>query len=155
VRVAIDHVTIDRALDGRIVSAFAPLRDAGYDFRYAPDGTPYQIMITRLFTLACDSGYIGYWHRASQQIAIAPQCLETEAQLRHVVAHELAHAIGGLHVCHDPSEVIERRRVGDDCHGTAFGPALLNPFTDYAGAVSPSELTNLDFAELRRVGAIR
>ena len=150
---AIDHVSLGYSLDGRIVSAFAPLRAAGYDFRYAADGEPYQILVTRLYTLVCD-GMVGYWDRTRQAISIAPQCLETEAQLRHAIVHEGLHALGARHICRERDEIIERRRVGDDCFGGAFAPAVLNPFTQYGDSVSPSELTDLDLRELRRVGAI-
>ena len=155
VYVTIDHSTLDRSLDARIVEGFAPLRAAGYAFQLAADGEPYQIRVTRRHVLSCEGVYVGYWDRATRTVSIAPECLQRRAQLVYTIAHELGHSIGLFHVCRYPSEVIERRRVGDDCHGTAFGPALMNPYYEYGSDPSPSELTRLDLMELQRVGAIR
>ena len=155
IRVAIDHVSLGYSLDGRIVSAFAPLRAAGYDFRYAAAGEPYQILVTRLATTRCGSGArLGEWRRLQQQVAIAPECLTDDAALRWVMVHEFLHSRNCLHVCRTPDEVLVQRRVGDPCSGVPFGRAVLNPLSDYDGEDSPSELTSLDMAELHRVGAV-
>ena len=154
VYVKIDHSTLGPSLDARIVEGFGPLRAAGYAFQIALDGEPYAIRITRRRVLTCEGVYVGYWDKRTRTISIAPECLRTKAQMIHTVAHELMHFLGCRHVCRDRSEIINRRRVGDDCFGSSFAPALMNPYFSYDSGDSPSELTRLDLAELRRVGAI-